>query len=114
MAFLLVPAAADAASLNEATESDLRACRVDHVALPVAHNRDARALSGWLRKFFGGSGRRLVPEPGEVDGAGGVEGFLRSAGGEPGDQDGVLVMVVGGGVDGEAEGMGRAAVAQAA
>ena len=47
-----------------------------------------------------------MPEPGEVDGAGGVEGFLRGAGGEPGDQDGVLVTVVGGGVDGEAEGMG--------
>ena len=55
-----------------------------------------------------------MAEPGKVDGAGGVEGFLRGAGGEPGAQDGVLVAVVGGGVDREAEGMSRAGVAQAA
>jgi hypothetical protein len=48
-----------------------------------------------------------VSEPGEVDGAGGVESFLRGAGGEPGAQDSVLVAVVGGGVDREAEGMSR-------
>jgi hypothetical protein len=51
-----------------------------------------------------------VAEPGEVDGAGGVEGLLRGAGGEPGAQDGILVAVAGGGVDREAEGVGRAAV----
>ena len=51
---------------------------------------------------------------GEVDGAGGVEGFLRGAGREPGAQDGILVAVVSCGVDREAEGMSRAAGAQAA
>ena len=56
----------------------------------------------------------MVAEPGEVDGAGGVEGFLRGAGRESGAQDGFLVAVVGGGVDREAEGMSGAAVAQAA
>ena len=55
-----------------------------------------------------------MAEPGKADGAGGVESFLRGAGGEAGAQDGVLVAVVGGGVDREAEGMSRAAVAQAA
>ncbi len=34
--------------------------------------------------------------------AGGVEGLLRGAGGEPGGQDGILVAVAGGGVDREA------------
>ena len=48
----------------------------------------------------------------EVDGAGGVECFLRAADGESGEQDGVFVAVVGGGVDGEAEGVGGAAVAE--
>ena len=55
-----------------------------------------------------------MTEPGEVDRAGGVEGLLRGADGEPGAQDRVLVAVAGGGVDREAEGMSRAAVAQAA
>jgi hypothetical protein len=45
-----------------------------------------------------------------VDGAGGVEGFLGCADGQPGEQDGVLIAVAGGGVDGEAEGVGGAAV----
>jgi len=44
----------------------------------------------------------LVAEPGEVDGAAGVEGLLRGAGGESGAQDGILVAVAGGGVDREA------------
>ena len=48
----------------------------------------------------------------EVDGAGGVEGFLRGADRESRAQDGVLVAVAGGGVDREAEGAGGAAVAQ--
>ena len=48
----------------------------------------------------------------EVDGAGGVECFLRAADGQPGEQDSVLVTVAGGGVDREAEGMGGAAVAE--
>ena len=48
----------------------------------------------------------------EVDGAGGVEGFLGGAGRASGVQQGVLVAVVGGGVDGEAEGVGGAAVAE--
>ena len=61
-----------------------------------------------------GHGAWLVAEPGEVDGAGGVEGFLGGAGGEAGAQDRILVAVVGCGVDREAERMGRAAVAQAA
>jgi hypothetical protein len=34
-----------------------------------------------------------------------IEGFLRGAGGESGAQDGVLVAVVGCGVDREAEGV---------
>jgi hypothetical protein len=55
-----------------------------------------------------------VAEPGKVDGAGGVEGLLGGADREAGAQDGVLVAVVGGGVDREAEGVGRASVAQAA
>ena len=42
---------------------------------------------------------------GEVDSAGGVECFLGGPGGEPGEQDSILVAVAGGGVDGEAEGM---------
>ena len=62
---------------------------------------DSVSSSGWL-----GSWAWCVAEAGEVDGAGGVEGFLRGAGGEAGAQDGVLVAVVGGGVDREAEGMG--------
>ena len=48
----------------------------------------------------------------EVDGAGGVECFLRAADGEAGEQDGVFVAAAGGGVDGEAEGVGGAAVAE--
>ena len=43
-----------------------------------------------------------MAEPGEVDGAAGVESLLRGAGGEPGAQDGILVAVAGGGVDLEA------------
>src|SRR5487761_1168506 len=69
----------------------------------------ARALSGWRRKFLWGEpGSRawFVTEPGEVDGAGGVEGFLRGAGREAGVQDRILVAVVGCGVDREAERMG--------
>src|SRR5580704_7272168 len=61
-----------------------------------------------------GSGAWLVAGPGEVDSAGGVESFLRGAGGEAGAQDGVLVAVMGGGVDREAEGVSGAAVAQPA
>jgi len=48
----------------------------------------------------------------EVDGAGGVEGFLRCAGRESGAQHGVLAAVLDGGIDREAEGVGRAAVAE--
>ena len=47
-----------------------------------------------------------------MNGAGGVEGFLRGAGRESGTQECVLVAVAGGGVDGEAEGVGGAAVAE--
>lgn len=39
-----------------------------------------------------------------MDGAGGVEGFLRGTGGEPGTQDGVLVAIVGSGTDHEGRG----------
>jgi hypothetical protein len=53
-----------------------------------------------------------VSDAGEVDGASGVEGFLRAPGPEPGEQDGVFVAFAGGGVDGEAEGVGGAVVAQ--
>ena len=53
-----------------------------------------------------------MSESGEVDGAGGVECFLRAAGGQPGKQDGVFVAVAGGGVDREAEGVSGAAVAE--
>jgi hypothetical protein len=59
-------------------------------------------LSGRPRKFVGSEGG-LAAEADEVDGAGGVEGFLRGADREPGDQDGVLVAVVVGGVDRKAE-----------
>src|SRR6266571_8699496 len=55
-----------------------------------------------------------MAKPGEVDGAGGVQGLLRRSGGESGEQGGFLVTIVGGGVDREAEGVGRAAVAQPA
>src|SRR5579863_6038340 len=44
-------------------------------------------------------------EVGQVDGAGGVEGFLRGAGRESGAERGVFVAVAGGGVDREAEGV---------
>ena len=54
----------------------------------------------------------LVSEACEVDGAGGVEGFLRGAGRESCAQECVFVAVGGGGVDGEAEGVGGAAVAE--
>jgi hypothetical protein len=47
-----------------------------------------------------------------VNGAGGVEGFLRGAGRESGAQERVFVAVAGGGVDGEVEGVGGAAVAE--
>ena len=53
-----------------------------------------------------------MPDAGEVDGAGGVECFLGCSGGEAGAQEGVFVAVAGGGVDGEAEGVRGAAVAQ--
>src|SRR6266705_4817407 len=59
-----------------------------------------------------GSWFGFVSESREVDGAGGVECFLRAADGQPGEQDSVLVAVAGGGVDREAEGMGGAAVAE--
>jgi hypothetical protein len=48
----------------------------------------------------------------EVDGAGGVECFLRAADGKSGKQDGVFVAVAGGRVDREAEGVRGAAVAE--
>ena len=47
-----------------------------------------------------------------MDGAGGVECFLRAADRQSGEQDSVFVTVAGGGVDREAEGVGRAAVAE--
>ena len=53
-----------------------------------------------------------MSESGEVDGAGGVECFLGCSGGQSGDQEAVFVAVAGGGVDGEAEGVGGAAVAE--
>jgi len=37
----------------------------------------------------------VVPETGEVDGAGGVGGFLAGAGRHPGAQDGILVATAG-------------------
>ena len=55
-----------------------------------------------------------MPEACEVDGAGGVEGFLRGAGRESGAQECVFVAFPGGGIDGEAEGVGGAAVAEPA
>jgi hypothetical protein len=55
-----------------------------------------------------------VAGPGKVDGAGGAGSFLRCAGMQTGAQNGILVAVAGGGVDREAEGISRAAVAQAA
>jgi hypothetical protein len=48
-----------------------------------------------------------------VEGGGGVECFLRGPDGRAGEQDGVFVAAGGAGVDGEAEGVGGAAVAQA-
>ena len=71
----------------------------------------ATHLSGWPRKFVGVR-FGFVSESCEVDGAGGVECFLRAADGQPGEQDGVFVTVAGGGVDREAEGVGGAAVAE--
>ena len=43
-----------------------------------------------------GSGVGFVSESCEVDGAGGVECFLRAADGPPGEQDGVFLAVAGG------------------
>ena len=54
----------------------------------------------------------MVSKSGEVDGAGGVECFLRAADGQSGEQESVFVTVAGGGVDREAEGVGRAAIAE--
>lgn len=48
-------------------------------------------LSGRCWIFVGG----LCAEPGEVDSAGSVQGLLRCACGEAGEQDGLLVAVVG-------------------
>ena len=56
--------------------------------------------------------RGFVSEACEVDGAGGVEGLLRGAGRESGAQECVFVAFPGGGIDGEAEGVGGAAVAE--
>ncbi len=53
-----------------------------------------------------GSGRGCVLKAGEVNGAGGVEGFLWGACWEAGAQDRVFVAFAGGGVDREAEGVG--------
>jgi hypothetical protein len=53
-----------------------------------------------------------MSETGEVDGAGGVECFLRGSGGAAGEEDGVFVAFADVGVDGEAEGVGGAAVAE--
>jgi len=49
-----------------------------------------------------------------MDGADSVEGFLGGADGTAEAQDGILVLAAGGGVDGEAEGVRGAAVAEAA
>jgi hypothetical protein len=48
----------------------------------------------------------FVSESGEVDGAGGVEGFLGCADGQPGAKEGVFIALAGGGVDRESEGVG--------
>src|SRR5438067_7084185 len=75
-----------------------------------------------------GNGERLVVapvnssgwrvEPGrsvaEVEAAGAVEGFLRGAGREATGQDGLLVVVVAGAVDGEAPAGGGSGVAESA
>ena len=49
----------------------------------------------------------------EVEAAGAVEGFLRGAGREAAGQDGLLVVVVAGTVDGKAPGRGGSGIAQA-
>jgi hypothetical protein len=54
----------------------------------------------------------FVSEPGEVDVAGGVEGFLGGADGHADAQECVFLAVAGGGVDREPEGVGGAAVAE--
>ncbi len=53
-----------------------------------------------------------MPDAGEVNGAGGVKGFLGCSGEEPGEEDGVFVAIPGCGVDREAEGVRGSAVAQ--
>ena len=54
----------------------------------------------------------MVAGAGEVEGACGVECFLRCPGGAAGEQDGVFVALGGVGVQGEPEGVGGAAVAE--
>ena len=69
-------------------------------------------LSGWLRKFVGGQFSGSCPMPARWT----VQAVSRASWGVPvgsaGEQDGVFVAVAGGGVDGEAEGVGGAAVAE--
>jgi hypothetical protein len=76
----------------------------DVASLPL---RPPAVLAKWVDpEVPRGSGRGCVLEPGEVDGAGDVEGFLWGACREAGAQDGVFVAFAGGGVDREAEGVG--------
>jgi len=65
----------------------------------LAHSQGLKWVAPLIRRGF-------VSEACEVDGAGGVEGFLGRAGRCPGEQDGVFVAFPGGGVDREPEGMG--------
>ena len=57
--------------------------------VPVSHSSHSRLVRR-------GSGFGFVSESCEVDGAGGVECFLRAADGQPGEQDSVFVTVAGG------------------
>ena len=67
----------------------------EHLGFPWADDDRAEGLVGDTVSSSG-SGFGFVSGRCEVDGAGGVEGFLRCADGESGAQDGVFVAVVGG------------------
>ena len=69
----------------------------DAVAAVCCCRMWARLMLKWVAlEVRRGSGFGFVSESCEMDGAGGVECFLRAADGQPGEQDSVFVTVAGG------------------
>ncbi len=67
--------------------------RVESLVRKIRAPMLAKGVTPEVRR---GSGFRFVAESCEVDGAGGVECFLRAADGQSGEQESVFVAVVGG------------------